>query len=149
MVFEGVQQLGQGAAGADDAEARERRVPHDEHAPELEARPTLHVVLAAENEDHVDADVVKSILPVFDHPHARVLVHELLLEVEHVRVVGHRGHRQVQVRHRGAAGGARARECDGGRLLLWVGRLWGLGTCSTRTSAGVAARGHRLTDCDC
>jgi hypothetical protein len=104
VVFKGVQQFGKGAAGADDAEARECRVPHDEHAPELEAGPTLHVMLAAEDEDHVDADVVETVLPVLDHPYSCVLVNELLLEVENVRVVGHR---QVQVSH-GAAGVALA-----------------------------------------
>lgn len=55
----------------------------------------LHVMLAAEYEQHVHADVVESDRPVFGHPFPRVLVYELILEVEYVRIVG-RGER-VQV----------------------------------------------------
>lgn len=50
--------------------------------------PVLHVVLAAKDDRHVDAAVVEHVRPVLHHPDARVLVDELILEVENVRIVG-------------------------------------------------------------
>lgn len=101
VVPQDVEQLRGGAGGAANAEQRERRVPHGENAAEVVAGATLHVPLAAENDQHVDARVVEAIRPVFGHPHARILVHELLFEVEHVRVVGGGPHLEVSTVHLG------------------------------------------------
>lgn len=48
----------------------------------------LHVKLAAKDDQHVGATVVEHPGPVVDHPCPRVLMDELTLKVEHVRVVG-------------------------------------------------------------
>ena len=48
----------------------------------------MHVVLAAKDDRHIDAAVVEHVRPVLHHPDARVLVDELILEVENVRIVG-------------------------------------------------------------
>lgn len=51
-------------------------------------RPILHKVLTTEYDQHVDAAVVEHPCPVLQHPFARALVYEIVLEIEDVRVVG-------------------------------------------------------------
>lgn len=90
VVGQGVQELRHSPASAHDAERGQGGVPDREDAPELEPGPVLHQVLAAEDQDHVDADVVEAERPVLDHPFAGLLVDEVRLEVEDVRVVWQR-----------------------------------------------------------
>ena len=88
VVAKHMEQLRGSAGGSTQAEEGQGSVPHGKHPAKLEPRPTLHVVLAAEDEHHVDPHVVETRSPVLGHPHSRVLVHELLFEVEHIGVVG-------------------------------------------------------------
>lgn len=85
-----MQELGHRATGPDDAERGQGGVPQAEDASQFEPGPLLHEVLAAEDEHHVDADVVEAEGPVFSHPGAGLLVDEVRLEVEHIGVVGQR-----------------------------------------------------------
>lgn len=108
MVLEDVEELRGGARRAADAEQGEGRVPHAQDARELEAGAALHVPLAAEDEHHVQPHVVEAVRPILGHPDPRVLVHELLFEVEHVRVVGGGPHVQVSTVHLGVGSRAAA-----------------------------------------
>lgn len=101
VVGEGVEELRDRAAGADDAERGQQRVPEAEDSAEFEPRPVLHEVLPAEDEHHVDADVVEAQRPVVLHPGAGLLVDEVRLEVEHIGIVG--GCDLVVLLHRGTA----------------------------------------------
>lgn len=49
--------------------------------------PTLHVELSAKDDQHIGAAIVEHPCPVVDHPGPGVLMDELVLEVEHIRVV--------------------------------------------------------------
>lgn len=66
----------------------QRCIPEYEKTAELKSGSVLHEVLAAENDEHVNAAVVEDPRPVLDHPAPGLLVDEVILEVEHVRVVG-------------------------------------------------------------
>lgn len=47
----------------------------------------LHIELSAKDDQHIGATIVEHPRPVVDHPGPRVLMDELILEVEHVRVI--------------------------------------------------------------
>lgn len=49
--------------------------------------PVLHVILPAENERHVNADIVKGHCPVLSHPFPIVVMNKITLEIENVRVI--------------------------------------------------------------
>lgn len=46
-----------------------------------------HKLLSAEDDQHIDAGQIEDPRPVLEHPVARVLVNEVILEVEDERVV--------------------------------------------------------------
>lgn len=62
--------------------------------------PIGHKLLAAEDDEHVDAGQVEDPCPVFEHPVPGILMDELILKVEHKRVVG----RDFYIHFQAAAG---------------------------------------------
>lgn len=48
---------------------------------------TLHEILAAKDDQHVDAAIVKDISPIPDHPFACVLVNKVVFKVKDISVV--------------------------------------------------------------
>lgn len=51
-------------------------------------RSTLHELLAAKNYSHINSGIIKDISPIFHHPYASILMNEVILKIENVRVVG-------------------------------------------------------------
>lgn len=47
----------------------------------------LHIELSAKNDQHIGAAIVEHPRPVVDHPGPGVLMDELILEIEYVRIV--------------------------------------------------------------
>lgn len=85
-----VDQLGDGATGSDNAEGGQHDVPADERSSEFVARPIGHQLLASENDQHVNADIVETARPVPVEPNLGVRVLEFVLELEDVRIIRHR-----------------------------------------------------------
>lgn len=89
IILHHVDQFWRGSGESDNGECCEDCVPQCKYASQLELRSVRHVMLPAENQDHVNATVVEAVCPVVRHPYFRVQVSKGLLEVEDVRVVGH------------------------------------------------------------
>lgn len=85
-----VDQFGNGAASSDDAERGQHQVPADERSSKFVTRSVGHQLLAGEDDQHVNADVVETSRPVAIKPNFRIRVLELVFKFEDVRIIGHR-----------------------------------------------------------
>lgn len=88
VLIEHAEQFGRSAGEPDQAERGQHGVPQDQQSLEPEAGAVAHQPPEPEHQDGVRGRVVEPVGPVLDHPLPRRLVVEVLLEVEHVRVVG-------------------------------------------------------------
>lgn len=88
VFVEHAEQLGRGAREPDQTERGQHRVPQHEQTLEPEPGAVSHQPPQTEHQSGVRGAVVEPAGPVIDHPLARRLVVEVLLEVEHVRIVG-------------------------------------------------------------
>lgn len=82
------EQLRRRARESDQTERGQHGVPQDQQALEPEPGAVAHHAPEPEHQQRVDGTVVEPVGPVLGHPFPRPLVVEVLLEVEHVRVVG-------------------------------------------------------------
>lgn len=89
VVIEDVEKFRGAAVSSPYWEDSQEDVPHEERDAEFEAGSGLHVELATVNDDHVSPDVVKAAHPVLFHPFSFLIIIKVLLEFEHVRVIGH------------------------------------------------------------
>lgn len=88
VFIENPEQLGRRPGEADQAESGQHHVPQHQQPLEPEAGPVAHHTPEPEHQHGVDGAVVEPVGPVLGHPLPRPFVVEVLLEVEHVRVVG-------------------------------------------------------------
>jgi len=109
VLVEHAEQLGRGAGEPDQAERGQHRVPQHEQAFEPEPGAVAHEPPQTEHQGGVRGAVVEPAGPVMDHPLAGRLVVEVLLEVEHVRVVGRL--RMYQEANHGCRGGKERSLC--------------------------------------
>lgn len=76
-----------GGRGAPELNARRITRPGSDGDYGSSPRPIGHKLLAAEDDQHVDAGEVEDPCPVLQHPVAGILVNELILKVEHERII--------------------------------------------------------------
>lgn len=88
VFVEYAEQLRRGAREPDQTERGQHGVPQDQQALEPEPGAVAHHAPQPEHQQRVNGTVVEPVGPVLGHPFPRPLVVEVLLEVEHVRVVG-------------------------------------------------------------
>lgn len=88
VFVEHAEQLGRGAREPDQAERGQHGVPQDQQAFEPEPGAVAHHPPQSEHQHGVQSTVVEPVGPVVGHPLPGPLVVEVLLEVEHVRIVG-------------------------------------------------------------
>lgn len=91
-----VNQFWNGTARANDAKRGQHQVPADERSPKFVTWPVGHQLLAGENDQHVNTDIVETSSPVSVEPNLGVRVFKFVLEFENVRIIGHR-HQMVHV----------------------------------------------------
>lgn len=84
-----VNQFRNGPARTDDAERGQHDIPANERSSQFVARSVGHQLLAGEDDQHVNADIVETSGPVAVEPNLGVRVLELVFEFEDVRIVGH------------------------------------------------------------
>lgn len=89
VVIEDVEKFRGAAVSSPYWEDSQEDVPHEERDAEFKAGSGLHVQLPTVNDDHVSSDVVKAAHPVLLHPFSFLIIIKVLLEFEHVRVIGH------------------------------------------------------------
>lgn len=89
VVAKYVEEFGQCAASADNAERGQQDVPANERSTKLVTRSVGHKLLSSKNDQHVDTDVVEAGRPVAVEPHFGVGVLKIIFELEDVWVVGH------------------------------------------------------------
>lgn len=82
------EQLGRRAREPDQTKRGQHGVPQDQQSLEPEPGAVAHHAPKPEHQQRVHGAVVEAVGPVLGHPLPRPLVVEVLLEVEHVRVVG-------------------------------------------------------------
>ena len=90
VVAEDMEKFGQRTTSADNTEGGQHDVPADKRSPKLVTRSIGHQLLAGENDQHVDADIVEAGRPVAVEPQFGIRVLKVIFELEDVRVVGHR-----------------------------------------------------------
>lgn len=88
VFVEDAEQFGRRAREPDQTERGQHRVPQHQQPLEPESGAVAHHAPEPEHQQCVDGAVVEPVGPVLGHPLPRPLVVEVLLEVEHVRVVG-------------------------------------------------------------
>jgi len=85
------EQLGRRPGESDQAERGQHGVPQYQQPLEPETGPVAHHPPEPEHQHGVYGAVIEPVGPVFGHPLPRPFVMEVLLEVEHVRIVGRFG----------------------------------------------------------
>ena len=100
-VLDDEDQLGHRAHGSDDAEHCQEEVPQGQRVAQLESLPRRHVALPAEDQDHVDADVVERRVPVLLHPFLAFHGGKVLFKLEKVRVIRNRHGHHIEGSHLG------------------------------------------------
>jgi len=88
VFVEHAEQFGRRPGEADQAERGQHHVPQHQQALEAKTGPVAHHPSEPEHQHGVYGAVVEPVGPVLGHPLPSPFVVEVLLEVEHVRVVG-------------------------------------------------------------
>lgn len=84
VVAKYVEEFGQCAASANNAERGQQDVPANERSTKLVTRSVGHKLLSSKNDQHVDTDVVEAGRPVAVEPHFGVGVLKIIFELEDV-----------------------------------------------------------------